>query len=87
MTETAGPAVPPYCVGQRVTQLRVVRSEWTKLRSLPSAGWSLLATAVIIVGFGVLYMLVRAARPPHGAGAVASFDPTSVSLARARPGR
>jgi ABC-2 type transport system permease protein len=81
MTETAGPAVPPYCVGQRVTQLRVVRSEWTKLRSLPSAGWSLLATAVIIVGFGVLYTLVRAARPPHGAGAVASFDPTSVSLA------
>jgi hypothetical protein len=81
MTETAAPVLPPYRADQRVTQLRVVRSEWIKLRSLPSAGWSLLATAVIIVGFGVLYTLVRAARPPHGAAAVAAFDPASVSLA------
>lgn len=81
ITETAVPVLPPYRAGQRVTQPRVLRAEWTKLRSLPSAGWSLLATAVIIVGFGVLYTLVRAARPPHGASAVASFDPASVSLA------
>jgi ABC-type transport system involved in multi-copper enzyme maturation permease subunit len=80
MTGTAAPALPPYRADQRVTQPRVVRSEWTKLRSLPSAGWSLLATAVIIVGFGVLYTLVRAARPPHGASAVAAFDPAAVSL-------
>ena len=80
MAETAAPALPPYRADQRVTQLRVARSEWTKLRSLPSAGWSLLATAVITIGFGVLYTLVRAARPPHGAAAVAAFDPASVSL-------
>lgn len=81
MTETTTPVLPAYRTSQRVTRLRVVRSEWTKLRSLPSAGWSLLSAAVIVVGFGVLYTLVRAARPPHGASAVASFDPASVSLA------
>jgi ABC-2 type transport system permease protein len=80
MTEPEAPVVPAYHADQRVTQLRVLRSEWTKLRSLPSAAWSLLTAAVLIVGFGVLYTLVRAARPPHGAAAVAAFDPTSVSL-------
>jgi hypothetical protein len=66
MTETTTPVLPAYRTSQRVTQLRVVRSEWTKLRSLPSAGWSLLSAVVIAIGFGVLYTLVRAARPPHG---------------------
>jgi ABC-2 type transport system permease protein len=80
MTETAAPVLPVYRGEQRVTQLRVLHSEWTKLRSLPSAAWSLLAAAVLIAGFGVLYTLVRVARPPHGAAAVAAFDPTAVSL-------
>jgi hypothetical protein len=73
--------LPAYHADQRVTQLRVLRSEWTKLRSVPSAAWSLLAAGILIVGFGVLYSLVRVARPPHGAAAVAAFDPASVSLA------
>jgi hypothetical protein len=80
-TEPAAPMLPAYRADQRVTQVRVLRSEWTKLRSVPSAAWSLLAAAILIVGFGVLYSLVRLARPPHGAAAVAAFDPTSVSLA------
>ena len=34
----------------RVTQTRVMKSEWTKLRTQPGALWSLLS-AVILVGF------------------------------------
>jgi len=64
----------------RVTQARVMKSEWTKLRTQPGALWSLLSAVVLVVAFGILYSLLREARPPHGA-AVATFDPTSVSLA------
>jgi ABC-type transport system involved in multi-copper enzyme maturation permease subunit len=63
-----------------VTQARVVRSEWTKLRTLPSTAWSLLAAVALIVGFGALYCLVRVTRPPSDPAAAAAFDPTAVSL-------
>ncbi len=64
----------------RVTQARVMKSEWTKLRTQPGALWSLLSAVILVVAFGILYSLLRVARPPHGATA-ATFDPTSVSLA------
>ena len=70
---------PSGTATQRVSQARVVRSEWTKLRSLPSTAWSLLVTVVSIVGFGVLYCL-RVARPPADQAALAAFDPTAISL-------
>jgi ABC-2 type transport system permease protein len=38
----------------RVTQLRVVRSEWTKLWSLRSTRWSLLAAVVAMAGLGLV---------------------------------
>ena len=72
-------APPAYQLPQRVTQARVLRSEWTKLRTQPSVIWSLLATTILIAGFGIVYSLVRETRPPHGA-AIASFDPAAVSL-------
>ena len=65
---------------QRVTQLRVLRSEWTKLRSLPSTAWSLLTAVALIVGFGALYAMVRVTRPPRQPADLASFDPTAISL-------
>ena len=64
----------------RVTQARVMKSEWTKLRTQPGALWSLLSAVILVVAFGILYSLLRVARPPRGATA-ATFDPTSVSLA------
>jgi ABC-2 type transport system permease protein len=67
--------------GQRVTLARVIHSEWTKLRSLPSTAWSLLSAVALIVGFGVLYSLVRVTRPPRTPADMASFDPTAVGLA------
>jgi ABC-2 type transport system permease protein len=67
--------------GQRVTQARVLRSEWIKLWSLQSTAWSLLTAAALIVGFGALYSMVRVTRPPSQPADVASFDPIAVSLA------
>ena len=70
----------PGVAGQRVTLTRVVRSEWTKLRSVPSTAWSLLAAVVLIVGFGALYSVLRVTRPPSDPASLATFDPTAVSL-------
>ena len=79
-TRPATPTRPAGSVAQRVTQARVVRSEWTKLRSAPSTAWSLLAAVALIVGVGALYSLLRVTRPPTDPAAVANFDPTAVSL-------
>jgi ABC-2 type transport system permease protein len=66
----------------RVTQLRVMRSEFTKLRSLRSTVFSLLAAVVFIIGFSVLVPSVIAAHwPPRDPHDAATFDPTSTSLA------
>jgi hypothetical protein len=43
--------VPATAAGP-VTQVRVVRAEWTKLRALRSTRWCALAAAVLIVGLG-----------------------------------
>jgi ABC-2 type transport system permease protein len=72
--------LPAYRQPQRVTQPRVLRAEWTKLRTQPSAYWTLAAAVILVVGFGIGYSLLRVARPPHGASAMASFDPASISL-------
>lgn len=76
---SAATGLPAYRQPQRVTQLRVMRAEWTKLRTQPSAYWALLTAVILVVGFGIGYSLLRVARPPHGA-AVAAFDPASISL-------
>ena len=73
-------ALPAYPCPQNVSQARVLRSEWTKLRTQPSALWALLSAVILVTAFGILYSLLREARPPHGAAAVASFDPTAISL-------
>jgi ABC-2 type transport system permease protein len=79
-TRPATPTPPSGAAAQRVSLVRVVHSEWTKLRSQPSTAWSLLITVVSIVGFGVLYCMLRVARPPTDPAALAAFDPTAVSL-------
>jgi hypothetical protein len=80
MTSPAPLTLPSYAAPQKLTQARVIRSEWTKLRSLPSAGWCLLLSTAGIIGVGILSSLLEASHPPHGAAAVAAFDPTVVSL-------
>jgi ABC-2 type transport system permease protein len=73
-------SAPSSGAAQRVSLAQMVHSEWTKLRSQPSTAWSRLITVVSIVGFGVLYCLLRVARPPADPAALAAFDPTAVSL-------
>jgi ABC-2 type transport system permease protein len=46
----------------RVTQRRVARSEWTKLWSLRSTRWSLLAAVVSMVGIGLIISAVQMGR-------------------------
>jgi ABC-2 type transport system permease protein len=58
--------------------MTVERAEFTKVRSLPSTGWSLLAAAALIVGFGVVYVMLGASRPPSDP---ASFDGAGAALA------
>jgi ABC-2 type transport system permease protein len=45
-------APAPATVAGPVTQVRVVRAEWTKLQALRSTRWCVLAAAVLIVGLG-----------------------------------
>jgi len=44
----------PATVAGPVTQARVVRAEWTKLRALRSTRWSALTAIVLIVGLGAI---------------------------------
>ena len=58
----AAPRATPRLPGMKVTQWRVIRSEWTKLRSLRSSLITLLAAVVLTVGLGTLACGVMAAQ-------------------------
>jgi ABC-2 type transport system permease protein len=67
----------------RVTQGRVVRSEWVKLRTLRSTLFSFLAAIFCTVGLGILISELRANNFRHNgitAKMATGFDPTAVSL-------
>jgi ABC-type transport system involved in multi-copper enzyme maturation permease subunit len=69
-------------VGGRVTQLRVARSEWTKLRSVRSTYWSLLTTLLLIIGIGILVCVIFNARWSHlNPHERADFHPLRANLA------
>lgn len=53
--------IPRLAQVGRVSQARVARSEWTKLHSLRSTRWSLLATVVLTVGLPMLFAAVVSA--------------------------
>lgn len=65
----------------KVTQARVLRSEWTKFRSLRSTVWTLLTALVLMIGIGALFSAVNASQyHTFDAAQRASFDPVSASL-------
>jgi ABC-2 type transport system permease protein len=74
-------AVPGAAPRGGVTQARVIRSEWTKLRSLRSTRWSLLVATVLTIGFPILASAVISAhwgqRSPSDR---ANFHPLDVGL-------
>jgi ABC-2 type transport system permease protein len=51
LVPTQGSAAPATVAGP-VTQVRVVRAEWTKLRALRSTWWCGLSAVVLIIGLG-----------------------------------
>jgi ABC-2 type transport system permease protein len=81
----AGVGVPQF--RGRVTQLGVFRSEWTKLHSLRSTRYALLATTVMTIGFGMIASAVTASRwSSLSAIDKATFDPLATSLLGVRFG-
>jgi len=80
-TATATPTRPPASKPKKVNQARVLLSEWTKIRSLRSTSFSLLAAVVFIIGFSVLVPWVIVAHwPPRDPREALGFDPTTRAL-------
>ena len=67
--------------GLKVTQARVIRSEWTKFRSLRSTLYTLLTAVVLMIGIGAIFSAVTASQyHTFGASDRASFSPVITSL-------
>ena len=82
-TATVVDKLPPLETHGRVTQLRVARSEWTKLWSVRSTRWSLfLAALFFTIGLGALACAVVGHHYPHmSAHEKADFHPLEPNLA------
>jgi ABC-type transport system involved in multi-copper enzyme maturation permease subunit len=81
LTPTARTAPAAGQHGLRVTQARVLLSEWTKFRSLRSTIWTLLTAVVLSIGIGALFSAVSASQYHTFSPADrASFSPISTSL-------
>jgi ABC-2 type transport system permease protein len=77
-TMTHAPTSPPAL---RVTQQRVLLSEWTKFRSLRSTVWTLLTAVVLSIGIGALFSAVTASQyHTFSPGDKANFNPITTSL-------
>ncbi len=75
-------SLPPLATKGRVTQARVVRSEWTKLVSLRSTRWSLLVAVLLTIGLPLLFAAVTSSHwgsmSPHDR---ADRHPLDIALA------
>jgi len=74
-TTIPAPSAPHY------RPLGIFRSELTKMRSVRSTTWTLLATIIITVGIGIIATATEAARWAHASSLDRlTFDPTNMSL-------
>ena len=64
----------------KVTLPRVLRSEWTKLTSLRSTVWTLLAAIVVTIGFGLIVCAATVADFHRNGNASDLNDPVGTSL-------
>ncbi|MFI0897650.1 ABC transporter permease [Streptomyces sp. NPDC020983] len=75
------PPAPTAGVRGEVTQLRVLHSEWIKMRSLRSTFFTLIAAVVALVGLGALFSAFTAGHWDHmSVRERASFEPGLTSL-------
>jgi ABC-2 type transport system permease protein len=73
--------VTPRYAGMKVTQARVVKSEWTKFRSLRSTNITLLVSVALTVGLGALISALTASRwATASASDRADFNAVATSL-------
>jgi ABC-2 type transport system permease protein len=80
----AAPTTAAQAPTLKVTQGRVLHSEWTKFRSLRSTVWTLLTAVVLLIGLGALIAGVTASQyHTFSAADKASFNPISTSLSGA----
>lgn len=78
---TEAVSVPRLASPGRVTQLHVLRSEWTKLVSLRSTRWSLLVATVLTIGLPALFAAVTSSRWGHmGLRERANRHPLDIAL-------
>ena len=81
MTAVTSPA-PPQAAPAHDTWPGLLRAEWTKIRSVRSTVWSLIAFVVVAIGFSLIVALVISNvwdKPgPHPEHAQMAADPTSV---------
>jgi hypothetical protein len=84
MSAVLTPAAPTTAASARplkVTQGRVLLSEWTKFRSLRSTIYTLLAAVVLTIGIGAIFSAVTASQyHTFSAADKATFNPISTSL-------
>lgn len=79
---TATAPLPDAARAGRVTQARVLRSEWTKLRSVRSTRWSLLVAVLFTIGIAAIATAVVVSRwPTMALHDRAEFQPLEVNLA------
>jgi ABC-type transport system involved in multi-copper enzyme maturation permease subunit len=79
MSAVLAPARGPVlkAAALKVTQSRVLRSEFTKFRSLRSTLWTMLVAVVLMIGIGALFSAVTNSQYKMGP---AGIDPVSTSL-------
>ena len=65
MNAIAQPAIPALGMTGRITQARVIVSEWTKLHSLRSTRWSLLVAVVLTIGLPAAFAAVTSSHWAH----------------------
>ena len=78
MTTTLAPATTPTTVKGtplRVTQARVLLSEWTKFRSLRSSVSTLLIAVVLMIGLGAMFAAITASQTTGFEPALPPFPP------------
>jgi len=81
LTPAATTPAPVRVPALRVSQSRVLLSEFTKFRSLRSTMWTLLAAVVLMIGIGALFSAVTASQyHTFRAADQAAFNPVTTSL-------